>query len=179
MANRAIGEAIQANIEAVGNPKWSAEEQAFARKFQAAVGVPEVGLHETPTPFGTRPQSASSNDNGDVTWVVPTGAMAFPASVPGIQYHNWQAGVTPTMSLAHKGTVAGAKVMAASLIDLLTSAELREKARTEFAGETARTKYFSLLPAETRPPVDLNREMMERYRQAMQKFYLNKTVQLN
>lgn len=179
MANRAIGEAIQANIETIGNPKWSAEEEAFARKFQAAVGVPEVGLSEKPMPLGTRPQSASSNDNGDVTWVVPSGAMAFPASVPGIQYHNWQAGVTPTMSIAHKGTVAGAKVMAASLIDLLTSAELRQKARTEFESATTRTKYFSLLPADARPPLDLNRDMMERYRPAMQQFYLNKTVQLH
>lgn len=95
---------------------------------------------------------AASNDNGDVTWIVPTGALNFPSSVPGIQYHDWQAGVTPTTSIAHKGMVAGAKVMAASLIDLLTSPELRQKARAEFDKETTETKYFSFLPADATPP---------------------------
>jgi len=177
LANRTIGEAIQANIEAIGNPKWSPEEEEFARKFQAAVGVRQVGLAAKPVPFGGRPQSAASNDNGDVTWVVPTGAMAFPASVPGINYHNWQAAVTPTMSIAHKGMVAGAKAMAASLIDLLTSADLRQKARAEFEQRTTETKYFALLPEDAKPPLDLNHEMMERYRPEMRKFYLNKTVE--
>jgi aminobenzoyl-glutamate utilization protein B len=176
MANRAIGEAIQANIEAVGNPKWSAEEEDFAKKFQAAMGVKQVGLNAKPTPLGGRPQSAASNDNGDVTWVVPTGAMAFPASVPGINYHNWQAAVTPTMSIAHKGTVAGAKVMAASLIDLLTSADLRTRARAEFDKATTETKYFPLLPADAKPPLDLNKAVMDRFRPEMQKYYLNKAV---
>jgi aminobenzoyl-glutamate utilization protein B len=177
LANRAIGEAIQANIEAVGNPKWSEQEQAFAKKFQASVGVPQVGLAPKPVPFGGRPQSASSNDNGDVTWVVPTGAIAFPASVPGIQYHNWQAAVTPTTTIAHKGMVAGAKVMAASLIDLLTSTELRQKARGEFEQQTEQIKYFAVLPQDAKPPLDLNKEMMERYRPEMRKYYLNKTAE--
>jgi aminobenzoyl-glutamate utilization protein B len=177
LANRTIGEAIQANIEAVGDPKWSPDEEAFAKKFQAAMGMPVVGLNPKPTPFGGRKQVAASNDNGDVTWMVPTGALNFPASVPGIQYHNWQAGVTPTMSIAHKGMVAGAKVMAASLIDLLTSPELRQKARAEFDKETTETKYVSVLPADSKPPLDLNKEMMERYRPEMRKFYLNKAVE--
>ncbi len=177
LANKTIGQDIQANIEAVGNPKWSDEEEAFAKKFQAAMGMPVVGLNAKPTPFGGRKQVAASNDNGDVTWIVPTGALSFPASVPGIQYHNWQAGVTPTMSIAHKGMVAGAKVMAASLLDLLTSAELRQKARAEFDKETTETKYFSFLPADATPPLDLNKETMDRYRPEMQKFYLNKTAE--
>ena len=40
-------------------------------------------LATEPTPLGQRPQSASSNDNGDVTWVVPSAALNFPGSVPG------------------------------------------------------------------------------------------------
>jgi aminobenzoyl-glutamate utilization protein B len=109
--------------------------------------------------------------------VVPTGAMAFPASVPGINYHNWQAGVTPTMSLAHKGMLVGAKVLAASLLDLLTSDQLRQKARAEWEEATKKGQYFSILPADAKPPLDLNRDMMERYRPEMRKYYLNKTVE--
>jgi aminobenzoyl-glutamate utilization protein B len=177
LASKAIGEAIQVNIDTVGMPKWSGEEESFARDFQRSQGVPEVGLKTKVTPFGDRPQSAASNDNGDVTWVVPTGAMAFPASVPGINYHNWQAGVTPTMSLAHKGMLVGAKVLAASLLDLLTSDQLRQKARAEWEEATKKGQYFSILPADAKPPLDLNRDMMERYRPEMRKYYLNKTVE--
>jgi len=35
----------------------------------------------------------------------------------------------------------------------------------------------SLLPADAKPPLDLNRETMEKFRPEMRKFYLNKAVQ--
>ena len=68
----------------------------------------------------------------------------------------------------------GAKVMAASILDLLTSPELLAAAKKQFEQDTKEIKYFSLLPPGAKPPVDLNREMMEKYRPAMKKFYLNK-----
>jgi aminobenzoyl-glutamate utilization protein B len=178
LGNRALAEVIQANIDLVGNPKWTADEENFAKQFQAALGLKTVGLAAVPLKFGVRPQSFSSNDSGDVTWNVPTGKLDFPASVPGVNYHNWQAAVTPTSSIAHKGEVAGAKALAASLLDLLTGPTLLAQARAEFQQATHDTPYFSLLPPEARPPLELNRDTMDRFRPAMQKFYLNKPVRL-
>jgi aminobenzoyl-glutamate utilization protein B len=109
-----------------------------------------------------------------VSWVVPAGLLNFPSSVPGIEYHEWHAAVTTVSSISHKGQVAGAKVLAASIIDLLTSPELLQKARAEFEVESKKTPYFSLLPPEARPTVDLNRAEMEKYRPEMRKFYLDK-----
>ena len=77
------------------------------------------------------------------------------------------------MSIAHKGAVVGAKVMAASILDLLTSAELRAAAKKQFDEDTKDMKYFSLLPPGAKPPLDLNREIMEKYRPEMRKFYLS------
>jgi aminobenzoyl-glutamate utilization protein B len=105
--------------------------------------------------------------------------LNFPASVPGIEYHEWHAAITPVSSISHKGQVVGAKVLAASIIDLLTSPELLEKARAEFLVESKKTPYFSLLPAETNPPVELNRAEMEKYRPEMRKFYLDKAPRFN
>src|SRR5215475_5210891 len=175
LANKAIAEAIQNNIDSVGMPKWSEEEQGFARDFQKSADRPVVGLRTTPAALGERQQSTSSNDSGDVTWVVPAGLMTFPASVPGIEFHEWHAAVTPVSSISHKGQVAGAKVLAASIIDLLTSPELLQKARAEFEVESKRTPYFSLLPPDAKPPVDLNRAEMEKFRPQMRKFYLANT----
>jgi aminobenzoyl-glutamate utilization protein B len=175
LVTKTIAEAIQKNIETVGVPHWSDEEQQFARDFQKSADHPVIGLRTTPEAFGERQQATSSNDNGDVSWVVPAGLLNFPASVPGFDYHEWHAAVTPVSSISHKGQVVGAKVLAASIIDLLTSPELLQKARAEFEVESKKTPYFSLLPADVQPPVDLNRADMEKYRPAMQKFYLDKT----
>jgi aminobenzoyl-glutamate utilization protein B len=179
LGNRVLAEAIQKNIDVVGNPKWSAEEENFAKEFQSALGLKAVGLNASPVKFGARPQSFASNDSGDVTWNVPTGNLHFPASVPGVNYHNWQAAVTPTSSIAHKGEVAGAKVLAASLLDLLTSPALVAKAKEQFREDTRDTPYFSFLPADAKPPLELNREMMERFRPEMRKHYLNKAPRFN
>ncbi len=111
--------------------------------------------------------------------MVPSGALSFPASVPGITYHNWQAAVTPTSTIAHKGEVAGAKVLAGAVLDLLTRPELIKQARAEFETATTELKYFPVLPADAKPPLDLNKETMEQYRPEMRKFYLNKPVQFN
>lgn len=174
LSNRPIAEAIQKNIEAVGMPVWSKDEDDFARRFQKAVGVPEVGLATKPLAFGERPQGFASNDNGDVTWVVPSGYFQFPASVPGIGYHNWVAGVTPTMSLSHKGQVVGAKVLAASVLDLLTDPALLKRAQEQFARDTKETRYEPFLPASAKPPLTLNQATMDKYRAEMKKHYLNR-----
>jgi aminobenzoyl-glutamate utilization protein B len=97
--------------------------------------------------------------------------------VPGVQAHHWTAGITPTMSIAHKGAVVGAKVMAASILDLVTSPDLRAAAKKQFDEDTKDMKYFSLLPPGAKPPLDLNREMMEKYRPEMRKFYLSKKAE--
>jgi aminobenzoyl-glutamate utilization protein B len=173
---KSVAEVIQANIDAVGMPQWSEDEQAFARRFQAAMGVRVAGLNTRATALGQRGQSASSNDNGDVTWVVPSAALNFPASVPGINYHNWQAAVTPTSTIAHKGMIAGSKVLAGTILDFLTKPELVREVRSEFDKATTEMKYFPVLPADATPPLDLNRETMERYRGEMSRFYQNKPV---
>jgi aminobenzoyl-glutamate utilization protein B len=64
---KSVAEVLQTNIDAVGMPAWSAEEQDFARKFQAAMGVRVVGLNTRTTPLGGLQQLAASNDNGDVS----------------------------------------------------------------------------------------------------------------
>ncbi|HLQ03130.1 MAG TPA: amidohydrolase [Burkholderiales bacterium] len=179
LGNRVMAEAIQKNIELVGVPKWSEAEQKFAKDFQTTLGLKAAGLNATPVKFGARPQGFASNDSGDVTWNVPAGNLNFPASVPGVNYHNWQAAVTPISSIAHKGEVAGAKALAASVLDLLTSPELLARAKDQFREDTKDTKYFSLLPADAKPPLDLNRAMMERFRPEMRKYYLNRKPRFN
>ncbi len=179
LVNKTLAEAIQKNINQVGMPKWTEAEDARARDFQKTHGLPVAGLNTAVTPLGGRRQATSSNDNGDVSWVVPAGSLNFPSAIPGVGPHEWKAAVFPTSSISHKGQVAGAKVLAASIIDLMTMPELIRKARAEFEVESKRTPYFSLVPPDAKPDLDLNRVEMAKYRDEMKKFYLNKTPRFN
>ncbi len=179
LVNKTLAEAIQKNIDMVGMPKWTEEEQQRAREFQKKYEKPVVGLQTRVTPLGGRPQATSSNDNGDVSWVVPAGSLNFPSAIPGIGAHEWKAAVFPTSSISHKGQVAGAKALAASMIDLLTTPELIRKARAEYEVESKKTPYFSLVPPDAKPDIELNHAEMEKYRNEMRKFYLGKTPRFN
>ncbi len=170
LGNKVLAQTLQANIDAVGLPVWTPQEQTYAKGLQTALKVPTVGLASAPV-TGTRAQSFSSNDSGDVSWVVPAGVFTFPASVPGIQYHNWQAGVTPVSSIAHKGEVAGAKVLADTLLDLLETPSVVSAAKAEFTATTTATPYFSVVPDGAKPNLDVNKATMEKYRPAMAALY--------
>lgn len=176
LSNKTLATVIQKNFEAVGMPAWTEAEQTYAKGLQAALNVKQVGLYTKTVPFGEKPQTAASNDSGDISWVVPAVVYTFPASVPGIQYHNWQAGVTPVSSIAHKGEVAGAKVLADAILDVMTSPETLAAAKAEFDAYVKATPYFTLLPADAKPQIDMNKAAMEKYRPAMMKYYTHKTA---
>ena len=170
--NRTLAEVTQKNIEVVGMPKWTEEEHNLAKALQRNLkGKPE-GLHKETSALRESRQTASSNDAGEVTWIVPTGRVTFPANIPNIPNHHWAAGVAPATSIAHKGAVAGAKVLAASVVDFLMDPKLVEEAKTTFKKETAGFQYKSFLPPDQKPPVHLNKELMERYRPLLAKYYL-------
>lgn len=176
LQNKAIGETIHKNMLLVGAPKYTAEEEDFAKSFQKdSLHKPVIGLKKTVAPFGAKKQVAASNDSGGVSWVVPTGYLNFPAYVPGTIIHNWHAAVTPISSIAHKGEVAGAKVVAASVLDLLTDPKLRQAAKSEFTADTKDNPFKSMVPEGIKPDIDLNKATMEKYRPLMKKYYLNVT----
>jgi aminobenzoyl-glutamate utilization protein B len=171
---KTAAEVIQKNIELVGMPEWSQQEQTLARELQTKREVNPVGLVTRISPLsGPSRQGTSANDSGDLTWLVPTGRLTFPSNIPGIAAHHWAAGVAPATSLAHKGAVAGAKVLAASVMDFFTDAQLLSEAKATFKEEIAGIEFKSLLPADQQPPLDLNQEIMDRFRPLMRKDYLD------
>ncbi|MCG8436438.1 MAG: amidohydrolase, partial [Gammaproteobacteria bacterium] len=124
-ANRTVAEVIQQNIELVGMPEWSDDEQEFARALQQNADARDAGLDLKVTPLdGPAKALTASNDCGDISWKVPMGRLWFPATVPGVAFHHWTAGVPLTSSIAHKGALAGAKALTASMLDFLTNEAL-------------------------------------------------------
>jgi aminobenzoyl-glutamate utilization protein B len=182
--NKAIAEAMHANVAAVGMPQWSEADQQFARAFQRAMGAPERGL-STQVPQTLRgreliPDSeksgGTSDDIGDIMWSVPTATLSFPSNVPGATGHHWSSAVAMATPVAHKGAVQGAKVQAMTVIDLMTRPELVAAARTYFETvQGKQRKYQPLIRPEDKPAVWLNKELMERYRPELRTFYYDPT----
>jgi len=171
--NQGLAEVIQRNMELIGVPDWTEDEHDFARTLQQAANVKVEGLRTELRPLtGPSVQRSPSNDCGDVSWKVPMGRVGFPANVPNINFHHWTGGAALATSIAHKGTVAGAKTLAASIVDLLSDPALIRRAKDTFAEEIGDVTYRPLIPADQKPPVALNRELMESYRPAMREHYV-------
>ena len=176
-ANKPIAEAAQKNIEAVGMPAWTAADQAFVARVQEANGFKPQPLATEVSPLST-PESrggasfGGSDDIGDVMWTVPTITIGFPSNMPNVIFHNQTAAMAMATPIAHKGAVAGAKAVAMTVLDLVTSPDLVAAAKDYFdTVQQQEQRYDPLIAPEDMPAIELNAETMARMRPLMEPFY--------
>jgi aminobenzoyl-glutamate utilization protein B len=93
--------------------------------------------------------------------------LDFPGVVPGSIGHHWSTVASGYGTAAWKGLNAGAKVMAATALDLLINSKLLSEIKNEFAEYSKDHPYKSFLPEGAEPPLDLNKELMDKYRDAL------------
>jgi aminobenzoyl-glutamate utilization protein B len=185
--SKPIAEAMDANIRKVGLPTWSEDDQALAKALQKELKVPVNGLATkipamrapAPEPTGegegfgaSQPLGGGSDDIGDVSWNVPTIVLRYPSNIPGGPGHNWANGISMATPIAHKGVVAGAKVQAMTMLDILLHPELVKAAWDYFNNvQTKDVKYKSFIRPEDKPAIWLNQKIMEQYRPLMKPMY--------
>lgn len=174
--NRPVAEATYANMLRVGLPEWSEQDLALARALQRELGEEEVGL---PREIGalagpvdlSRSLGGGSDDIGDVSWNMPTITLRYPANIPGGPGHHWANGIAMATPIAHKGALAGAKVQALTVLDLLLDGRTVERAHEYFRQQTASTTYRPFISEHDRPATWLNQDIMERWRERMRPYY--------
>jgi aminobenzoyl-glutamate utilization protein B len=111
-----------------------------------------------------------------VSWVVPTVSLRFPANFEGGPGHNWANGIAMATPLAHKGTVAGAKVMGMTMLDFLLRPALVDSSWSYFRNvQTRRVHYQPLIRPEDRPATFMNTDVMARFRPTLQRSYYDPT----
>ena len=174
--SRPIAEKTQDNINRVGMPAWDANDVALAKALQHELAVPESGLAVKPRALvGPVPDNVTfggSDDIGDISWNVPTVTLSYPSNIPGLPGHNWANTIAMATPIAHKGALAGAKVQALTLLDLLLTPAVVADAWTYFRDvQTKDVKYKSFLGPNDGPPIWLNEQIMARYRPEMRKYY--------
>lgn len=181
--NKAIAEAMQKNIEQVGLPEWSEADQTLAKAVQKYIN-PEKGENQTgllsevmelkgPATFS---MGGGSDDIADVSWNVPTVVLRYPANAPDLPGHHWTNAVAMATPIAHKGVLAGAKVEALTVFDMLVKPEILVEAKKYFEEvQTKETKYTPIMAETDEPPLFLNERLMEIYRPQLEKFYYDET----
>jgi aminobenzoyl-glutamate utilization protein B len=177
--SRPVAEDMYANIKRVGMPTWDDKDQTLAKAVQREVGSTPSGLLESPRglrlnggAIESQRTGGGSDDVGDISWVVPTITLNYPSNIPGLPGHHWANAISMATPIAHKGVVAGAKVQAMTMLDVLLQPQLVKDAWDYFNNvETKDIKYKSFFAATDQPPIYLNKERMEKYRPLMKPFY--------
>jgi aminobenzoyl-glutamate utilization protein B len=175
--NKVIAETTYENIKKVGLPDWSDADQTLAKALQKELGVEAEGLAMKIEELGqpvTEQQNrgGGSDDIGDISWNVPTVTLRFPSNIPNLPGHNWADAIAMATPIAHKGVTAGAKAQAMTMLDILLRPELVEQAWDYFRNvQTKDMKYEPLIRAQDKPAVELNTDIMAKYRPEMRKFY--------
>lgn len=185
--NKALGQAMMANIHKIGFPQWTEADHTMARAVQKLVeapkkdnqGKPIDGLRSTlDTLKGSVPFSwgGGSDDIADISWNLPTIVLRYPANIPGTKGHHWADAIAMATPIAHKGSLAGAKATALTLIDLFTDPKVLADAKDYFTNvQTKDVKYKPFIKDTDPPAIDLNKEIMGTYREQMKKYYYDPT----
>lgn len=179
--NQVIAETMYENIKTVGLPEWSEEDHLLAKAVQREVNSPdgEKGLETKLDELGLpvkNPVSGGSDDIGDISWKLPTVTLRFPSNIPGLQGHHWSNAIAMATPIAHKGVVAGSKVVAMTLLDFLMKPELVDQAWTYFRDEQGmEIEYVPMVTEEDAPATYLNTEIMQEYRSKLEPYYYDET----
>jgi aminobenzoyl-glutamate utilization protein B len=175
--SKPVAEVTYENIQRVGLPDWTDDDITMANGLQREMGQEERGLSDSiPELRGPVDLSQSlgggSDDIGDISWNMPTVTLRYPANMPGGPGHNWANGIAMATPVAHKGTLAGAKVQALTLLDLFLRPEIIEDAWTYFNDvQLEEQDYIPFISETDEPAIFLNAELMERWRPLMEPFY--------
>ncbi len=173
--NRPMAEAAAANMAMVGLPQWTPQEDAFAKSVQKLVNAKEEGLATKLTGVEApvaHPEGGGSDDIGDISWTMPTITIRYPANIPGLPGHNWSNAIAMATPIAHKGVVAGSKVVAMTVLDLLERPALVAEAKAYFKDVQNKDEhYITFLAPTDQPKIQQNAETMATFRPMMRKYY--------
>ena len=137
---------LDANLRWLGPIAYTPDEEAFARKLQAAAGVEVRGMDDGARlargpGAGRRLDRRRRRELG-----TPTLHVSVATAPRGVPWHAWPVVASAGMSIGHKGLLQAAKTLAATMVDLFDDAAARAAVRAEFERKTRGFVYKPYIP---------------------------------
>ena len=173
--NETLEDVMDAHLRHFVPIGYTDEEKAYAAKFKEVIteldkeglknaisriaskdekqAVMDMSLFDFVIDKNANTGGGGSTDVGDVSWVVPTGQVSVVTCAAGTAFHSWQCVAQGKSSIAHKGMIAAAKIMACTGVDLLTKPELLESAKKDWVENLEGETYPNPLPADVKPAI--------------------------
>ena len=150
--NGPILNALQKNIEYVGAPVFTDEEQEWGKKLQKAALKDQKGFATDivliPENWEKIPAGGGSTDVAEVSFLAPTAGFFVTTAPIGVPWHSWATSASHGSSAGFRGTQTATKVISLTAIDLLTDKKLRDEAKIYFDKKTGGKAYKSPLPKD-------------------------------
>ena len=129
-----FAEAMKATYESYGDLSIAAQ---YDKKVKAEIAALTDGgkraLNDFVAPLHRGDHfSPGSTDVGDVSWQTPTVQVYTACFTSGAPGHSWQNVSLGKTSIAHKGMLYAAKVLASTAVELYESPDVLAKAKAEF-----------------------------------------------
>jgi len=162
LSNHVIEKLLYDNLCSTPLPQYTNDELAFAREIRTTFTTEALPGQRTGEDYsvfkfvskhskmGTEPlngfvipyapsmkQSPGSTDVGDVSWLTPTAQFTAVTWASGSPGHSWQNVSMGKSSIAHKGMIYAAKVLAGAAADLMEDPHILKEAREEFSVSAA------------------------------------------
>lgn len=153
--NKTLGDAACKVFKEIGAPEWSNDDLALAGEYAKTFEKDEIAieleklcknnniesqdqlkttvLDSFVAPYKHAPEKVSfgSTDVGDVSYCTPTVQLHVATCAIGTPGHSWQRTGQGKTSIAYKGTLTAAAVMAATALKLVLEPETLDRAKAE------------------------------------------------
>lgn len=176
LPNKVLGKQLQKNYDELGAARYDDADRALAAAMRDTMeqkddyytmlvnDIEDDALRETllahandpiyeeVLPYASRETSSmASSDVGDVSWVCPTAQISAATMPAGTGMHSWQEVAVGKSSMAHKGMLQAARILAATAIDALDDPDLIARAKAEKERRTGGQPYICPIPAGVAP----------------------------
>ena len=153
--NLRINQLLEKNLREVGVPKYTEEDQKAAKAIQKTMGVKETGYtgEILETVVGSQPVT----DSSEYSWFAPVAFLNVaisPSEDSG--WHAWTSAKFAGSAVGKEALDVVGKALASTAYDLLTNPEILDEAQAELKDRLGGKTYESLIPAESRPDLDLS-----------------------
>jgi aminobenzoyl-glutamate utilization protein B len=152
--NRTLEQVVDEQFRRFSLPKHTDAELELAQAIRESLTEEEKQASwQLPISYEHGKWLSGSTDVADVSWVTPTVQCTTACFANSTAAHSWQWVAIGKTSIAHKGMLYAAEIMAATALEMLTRPELLAAARQELDERLQGRVYECPIPAEVQPNI--------------------------